>query len=197
MYISTYVGICFNFLCSLVESHRIMFCLSLGSPSFCRPHESLDLSCSCRNTPPPPGTELCWARDMWAPGIFVNRWLDFLDGWLVLHAVAPIQLSCFNKASHRLRVAWFTFRRVYITAGSQNAGHFASQGTRGQVCKHVGDAFWEQPSMLLTHPTMPTGVPHRTISPNAQCWVGRQLYVQSPSWWMCFFSPQSMIPTIK
>lgn len=96
-----------------------MFCLSLGSPSFCRPPESLDLSCSCRNTPPPPGTELCWAWDMGAPGIFVNRWVDFLDGWLVLHAVAPIQLSCFNKASHHLCVAWLTFRRVYIPAGSR------------------------------------------------------------------------------
>ena len=117
-----------------------------------------------------------------------------------------IQLSCFNKASHRLWVSHQKIWPQWLPSGMSvlpdlllggytwllalNLGHFASQGTRGQVCKHVGDAFWEQPSMLLTQPTMPTTVPQRTISPNAQCWIERRLYLWSPSWWTCFFSPK-------
>ena len=105
------------------------------------------------------------------------------------HIVSGLHIKKLDHSDFRFACLCITFGRVHITAGSQ-PGTFCSQGTRGQVCKHVGDAFWEQPSMLLTHPAMPTTVPQRTISPNAQCRIERRLYLRSPSWWTCFFSPK-------
>lgn len=112
------------------------------------------------------------------------------------HIVSGLHIKNLDHSDFRFACLCITFGRVYITAGSQ-PGTFCSQGTRGQVCKHVGDAFWEQPSMLLTHPAMPTTVPQRTISPNAQCRIREAAVFAITFLVNVLFFPQSMIPTLS
>lgn len=115
------------------------------------------------------------------PGIFVNRRVNCLGGWLVLHARTPsfnypvvtkrhivcgLRSENLDRSNVSLHVsaACLTLGRVYT--GSR-PGSFCLPGTLGKVGKHFGDAFLGAARDAAAHPTVPTTAPQRIFNPDA------------------------------